>query len=129
MAPFEAFSTDAAPKPVANYSQAAKAGPFVFLAGQGGFHPETGQLVGSDIASQTERTLLNLGAVLEAAGLTFADIVSIRYFITDHSLFSGMNEVHARFFHTAPFPVRTTVTAGLAPGMLVEIDAIAYVGD
>lgn len=128
MAVFEPISTDKAPQPVANYSQATRAGDLVFLAGQGGFDPATGQLAGLDMASQTRQALNNLKEVLAAAGLDFSHIVSIRYFITEHSLFPEMNGVHATFFPEPPFPARTTVTTGLGPDMVVEIDAIAYAG-
>ncbi len=125
MAVFEPIFTSNAPQPVANYSQATRVGDIVFLAGQGGFDPATGQLAGADMASQTKQALTNLGAVLAEAGLDFSHIVSIRYFITDHSLFPEMNSVHATFFPEPPFPARTTVTTGLGPNMVVEIDAIA----
>lgn len=128
MAIFKSISTDNAPRPVANYSQATRAGDIVFLAGQGGFDPATGQLAGPDMASQTRQALTNLQAVLAATGLNFSHIVSIRYFLTDHALFPEMNAVHETFFPEPPFPARTTVTTGLGPNMVIEIDAIAYVG-
>ncbi len=128
MAVFDPISNPNAPQPVANYSQATRAGDMVFLAGQGGFDPATGTLAGLDMASQTQQALTNLGAVLAEAGLDYSHIVSIRYFITDHSLFPEMNKVHATFFPEPPFPARTTVTTGLGPDMVVEIDAIAYAG-
>ena len=129
MAVFEPIATDKAPQPVANYSQATRVGDLVFLAGQGGFDPATGKLAGPDMASQTRQALTNLKEVLAAAGLDFSHIVSIRYFITEHSLFPEMNAVHATFFPEPPFPARTTVTTGLGPDMVVEIDAIAYAGN
>ena len=128
MALIEPIFTKNAPQPVANYSQATRVGDLVFLAGQGGFNPATGKLVGPDMASQTRQALSNLREVLAAAGLDFANIASIRYFITDHSLFPEMNEIHGTFFPSPPFPARTTVTTGLGPDMLVEIDAIAHAG-
>jgi reactive intermediate/imine deaminase len=117
--------TDKAPSPVANYSQALRVGDLVFLSGQGAFDAETGALVGSDIMTQTRKTLENIGFVLVAAGLNHSHVISIRYFISSWDLFKEMNVVHAEFFNQQPFPVRTTVEVGLAPGMLVEIDAIA----
>jgi len=126
MAHFTSFETNQVPQPVANYSQATRAGDFLFLAGQGGFSRDTGMLVGPDMISQTEQALRNLGEVLREAGLDFSHVVSIRYFITGHGMFPEMNEVHARFFPEPPFPARTTVTTGLGPDMVVEIDAIAY---
>lgn len=118
------ISTPHAPTPVASYSQAVRHGNQLFLAGQGGFDASTGQLVGPDVQSQTRQTLLNLKHVVEAAGGTMDDIVTVRVFISNHDEFAGMNEVYREFF-TEPFPARTTVSAGLGPGMKVEIDAIA----
>lgn len=120
------ISTDKAPTPVASYSQAVQRGNMIFLAGQGGFGPETGQLVGDGIQEQTRQTLRNLQHVLEAAGASFDDVVSVRVFVTEHADFPGMNEVYGEFF-SAPFPARTTVFCRLAPGMKVEIDAIAII--
>lgn len=118
------ISTPNAPTPVASYSQAVRHGNQVFLAGQGGFDASTGQLVGPDVQSQTRQALLNLKHVVEAASGTMNDIVTVRVFISEHDEFAGMNEVYREFF-TEPFPARTTVSAGLGPGMKVEIDAIA----
>lgn len=118
--------TTLAPTPVAAYSQAVRHGDMVFLAGQGGFDGATGQLVGADVASQTRQTLMNLKSVIEAAGATMDDFVTVRVFISDHAEFAEMNRVYQEFF-SEPFPARTTVSAGLGPGMKVEIDAIAIV--
>lgn len=118
------ISTDKAPTPVASYSQGIRVGQTLYLAGQGGFDPATGELAGPDVQSQTRQTLTNLRTVLEAAGATMDDLVSVRVFISEHSEFAGMNEVYGEFF-AEPFPVRTTVSAGLAPGMKVEIEGIA----
>jgi reactive intermediate/imine deaminase len=118
------ITTPLAPVPVAAYSQAVKVNETVYLAGQGGFDPATGELAGDDMAGQTRQALTNLRHVIEAAGGSLADFVSVRVFITDHALFPEMNEVYGEFF-AAPYPARTTVTTGLGPGMKVEIDAIA----
>lgn len=126
MPTFSAVTTTKAPQPVANYSQATRVGGLLFLSGQGGFDPDTMQLAGTDMTSQTRQALKNLGAVLEEAGADFSNVVSIRYFITDHGHFGEMNAVHGEFFANEPFPARTTVTTGLGPDMLVEIDAIAH---
>jgi 2-iminobutanoate/2-iminopropanoate deaminase len=118
------ITTDLAPMPVASYSQAVKVGTSLYLAGQGGFDAKTGQLVGEDIRDQTRQTLQNLKYVIEAAGGTMNDIVTVRVYINEHAEFAGMNEVYGEFFEK-PYPARTTVSAGLGPGMKVEIDAIA----
>ena len=109
------------------------AGPFspgvvvdgwVYLAGQGGFDPETGEL-GPDIASQTAQTIENVAALLAEAGCTLKDVVSCLVHITDADHFAELNRVYESYFE-APRPDRTTVVAGLVVrGMLVEITAVA----
>jgi len=116
--------TPLAPVPVAAYSQGIRIGDHLYLAGQGGFDVATGRLVAPDVVEQTRQTLSNLRHVVEEAGGTMDDIVSVRVYITEHDDFVGMNEAYGEFFDE-PYPVRTTVSAGLAPGMKVEIDAIA----
>ena len=111
----------------------AAAGPFspglvvdgwVYLAGQGGFDPETGEL-GPDIASQTAQTIENVAALLEEAGCTLKDVVSCLVHVTDADHFAELNRVYESYFE-APRPVRTTVIADLVvPGMLVEITVVA----
>lgn len=118
------ISTPLAPTPVASYSQAVRRGNQLFLAGQGGFDATSGELAGPGVREQTRQTLQNLRHVVEAAGGTMGDIVTVRVFISEHSEFAGMNEVYGEFFNE-PYPARTTVSAGLGPGMKVEIDAIA----
>ncbi len=122
----QAIFTDKAPKPVAAYSQAVRRGNMLFLAGQGGFDAQTGQLVSNDVEEQTRQTLRNLQYVLEAAGAMWDDVVSMRVFVTDHSEFAEMNTAYGEVF-SEPFPARTTVFCRLAPGMKVEIDAVAMV--
>ena len=123
----QAIYTDKAPTPVASYSQAVRHGNMLFLAGQGGFDAATGALVGDDIGDQTRQTLRNLQYVLEAAGGSWDDVVTVRVFVTEHAEFAGMNAAYSEFF-AEPFPARTTVFCRLAPGMKVEIDAIAVFG-
>jgi 2-iminobutanoate/2-iminopropanoate deaminase len=116
-------STPNAPAPAGPYNQGRVVGNMLYLAGQGGFDPQDGGLV-DGIAAQTERTIKNLEAVLEAAGASLADLVKVSVFLTDQDNFQAMNEVYARLI-PEPHPVRTTAEVGLAPGMLVEIDGIA----
>ena len=109
------------------------AGPFspglvvdgwVYLAGQGGFDPETGEL-GPDIAAQTAQTIENVAALLEEAGCTLKDVVSCLVHITDPDHFAELNRVYESYFEP-PRPVRTTVVADLVVrGMLVEITVVA----
>lgn len=124
----QAFVTEKAPQPVAAYSQAIRKGNMLFLAGQGGFDATTGALVSGGVEEQTRQTLRNLQYVLEAAGASWDDVVSVRAYVTEHAEFAGMNAVYGEFFNE-PYPVRTTVFCRLAPGMLVEIDAVAVLGD
>jgi 2-iminobutanoate/2-iminopropanoate deaminase len=99
-------------------------GEWVFLSGQGGFDPETGEL-GETIEEQTEGTLRNVAALLEAAGCTLADVVSCLVHLADLSDFQRFNEVYVRHF-AEPRPVRTTVGAPLVRGMIVEITVVAH---
>jgi 2-iminobutanoate/2-iminopropanoate deaminase len=106
-------------------SPAVACGPMLFVSGQVGIDPRTGRLAGGDIASQTRQALTNIRDLVEAAGMTLADVVKVGIFLTDVTLFDAMNEVYAGFF-TAPFPARATVGIALnRPDLLVEIDAIA----
>ena len=113
-------------RPGGAYSQGLKAGDFVFVSGQGPTDPETGAVAGTTIEEQTARVLENIKAILEEAGATMADVVKVTAHLSDLSLFDRYNSVYATYFPD-PKPVRTTVGSQL-PGILVEIDAIAYLG-
>ncbi len=118
-------STPNAPAAIGPYSQAVEAGGFVFLSGQIPLDPATGQMVEGDIAAQTERVMLNLEAVLAAAGCSFADVVRAGIFLTDLGDFGKVNEVYGRRFPSSP-PARATVqVAALPRGARVEIDLVA----
>jgi 2-iminobutanoate/2-iminopropanoate deaminase len=125
------ISTENAPRAIGPYAQAvvASAGSLVFCSGQIPLDPRTGEMVGAgDVGLQTERVLENLGAVLAAAGASFATVVKTTIFLADLQDFGTVNEVYARYFGEA-LPARATVqAAGLPRGALVEIDAIAIVG-
>ena len=121
----QAISTSNAPAAVGPYSQAIVVGELVFCAGQGAIDPATQELRRGTVEEETERTLRNLEAVLDAAGATFADVVKTTVFLADINDFAAMNEVYARFFPDPP-PARTTVeVAALPKGFKVEIEAIA----
>ena len=121
-------STSGAPKAIGPYSQAVLAGGFVFCSGQGPIDPATGQLAQGGVSIQTERTLENLRAVLEAAGSSLAQVVKTTVFLKDMNDFKTMNEVYARYF-TADPPARATIQAARLPlDILVEIEAIAVAG-
>lgn len=121
----ERIQTSLAPSAIGPYSQAIVTDDFVFCSGQGPIDPETAALVEGDVAAQTERTLKNLGAVLEAAGLDLGDVVKTTCFLRDMDDFKAFNEVYARFF-PEPYPARTTIEAARLPlDIAVEIEAIA----
>ncbi|MCC7012038.1 MAG: RidA family protein [Planctomycetes bacterium] len=121
-------ATDGAPKAIGPYSQAVIAGGFVHCSGQIPLDPQTMQIVGGDIAAQTERVLRNLAAVLGAAGSEMARVVRCTVYLTDMAHFPAMNEVYAKHFPAQGAPARSTVAvAGLPHGALVEIDCIALV--
>jgi 2-iminobutanoate/2-iminopropanoate deaminase len=120
----EAVSTKDAPPAAGPYSQAIKAGGFVFAAGQIGRDPATNKVEG-DVKAQTDRTLKNLSAVLTAAGTSMDKAVKTTVFLKNISDFQAMNEVYAKFFPGVP-PARSTVQAVLPnDAALVEIDVIA----
>ena len=119
------ISTTTGAQPVGAYSQGLRAGDFVFVSGQGPLDPKTGKVVGDTIEEQTARVLENIKAILEAGGTGMADVVKVSAHLSDMSLFERYNRVYASYF-TDPKPTRTTVGSQL-PGILVEIDAIAYV--
>ena len=109
--------------PKAPYSPVVVSGDRVYTAGQVAFD-ETGALVGDSMAEQGRRTLENVRACLAAAGCTMDDVVKVNAFVSDLAEFDAYNAVYREFF-TEPYPARTTVQAGLPPGILVEIEAIA----
>lgn len=121
----QAISTTNAPAAVGPYSQAIIAGDLVFCAGQGAIEAATGDIMQGTVEEETERTLRNLGAVLDAAGVGFADVVKTTVFLADIDDFAAMNGVYARYFPDPP-PARTTVAVKALPkGFKVEIEAIA----
>jgi 2-iminobutanoate/2-iminopropanoate deaminase len=126
---FGPVTTPNAPGAIGPYSQAIRAGDFVFLSGQIPLDPGTGQLVAGGIAEQTHQVLKNLGAVLEAAGASYAGVVKTTVYLADMGEFSAMNEIYGTYF-SSPAPARATVQAARLPrDVRVEIDAIAYLGN
>ena len=121
------ITTRSGASPVGAYSQGLRAGDFIFVSGQGPLDPNTGQIVGVTIEEQTARVLENIKAILAAGGASMADVVKVNAHLSDLSLFERYNKVYATYFPD-PRPARTTVGSHL-PGILVEIDAIAYVGE
>jgi 2-iminobutanoate/2-iminopropanoate deaminase len=126
MAEKSAVRTESAPAPFqgAPYSQAIRAGEFVFVSGQIGLRPGESELVGG-IAEQTEQVFENLGAILGEAGSGLDRLVKTTVFLADFGDFQAMNEVYARYAGDTP-PARATVeVAGLPSGAKVEIEAVA----
>ena len=128
--PKQVIQTDKAGPPLGAYSQGIRAGDFIFVTGCGPIDPVTAQVTGETVEQQTEVVINNLAAILEAGGATLADVVKATVHLADETEFPRFNEVYARRF-PEPRPARTTVGSGLrqVPGMRVEIDLIAYVGD
>ena len=123
----EPVKTTHAPAALGPYSQAIKAGGFVYVSGQVAINPETGEFVAGGIAEQTDRVLKNVAAVLEAAGSSLALVLKTTVFLADMDEFGAMNEVYAKFFTDAP-PARATVQAARLPrDARVEIEAVALV--
>lgn len=121
----ETISTDRAPKAIGPYSQAVKAGGFLFLSGQIPLDPATGEFVSGGIMEQTERVMDNIAAVLAEAGVGFDAVVKTTIFLTDLANFGVVNEVYGSRFSAEP-PARSTVEVkGLPRGALVEIEVLA----
>jgi 2-iminobutanoate/2-iminopropanoate deaminase len=117
--------SDSAPAPVAAYSQAVRAGDFLFLSGQLGIDPRTSEMVEGGVENQTRQVLENLIAVLKAGGADRRDVVKITAYLVDMQDFAAFNAVYVSFFPDDP-PARATVAvAGLPRNARVEIDAIA----
>ena len=125
----ERIQTDNAPAAIGPYSQAIKAGGFVFVSAQLPIDPRTGQFVAGGIAEQTEQVLKNVSAVLEAAGSSLDRVVKTTVFLADMKEFTSMNEVYATFF-SGPPPARATVAvAGLPRDARVEIEVVALASE
>lgn len=121
------ISTNRAPAAIGPYSQAVAAGGMLFCSGQIPLDPESGAVVEGDIADQTRQVMANLGAVLEAAGCSFDDVVRCTIFLQSMDDFSAVNEVYATSFGAAP-PSRACVEVARLPrNVRVEIDAIALI--
>ena len=124
--PKQQITTTKGAPPAGAYSQGLRVGDFIFVSGQGPLDPATGQVVGTTIEEQTARTIENIQAILAEGGATLADVVKVSAHLIDLDLFDRYNKVYASYFPD-PKPTRTTVGSQLK-GIMVEIDAIAYVG-
>lgn len=122
------ISTPKAPAAIGPYSQGVVSNGVLYTAGQIALDPTSGSVVEGDVVAQTERVLANLGAVIEAAGGSWSQVLKTTVFLAEMADFPKVNEVYARVFGSAR-PARSTVqVAGLPRGVLVEIDAIVAVG-
>ncbi len=123
-----AVMTSSAPQAAGPYSQAVRAGDYLFVSGQIPVDPATGTMVDGDIAAQTRRVILNVEAILTAAGASLGDVVRTTVFLANLDDFPAMNDVYGGFF-APPAPARSTVEAARLPkNARLEIDVIAYLG-
>ncbi|TCD12745.1 RidA family protein [Pedobacter frigidisoli] len=121
------ITTTNAPAPIGPYSQAVKAGNFLFVSGQVAINPENGELNIGNIEEETHQVMRNLKAVLLEAGLTFDNVVKSTIFLSDMGTFAQVNEIYGQYF-TADFPARETVQVSVLPkNVNVEISVIAIV--
>ena len=119
------ISTSQSPAPIGPYSQAVEAANMIFISGQVAKEAATGNLITSDIQSETKLVMENLKVILTAGGIDFSNVVKTTIFLTDMKYFAAMNEVYASYF-TGDFPARETVAvSGLPLGVNVEISMIA----
>jgi 2-iminobutanoate/2-iminopropanoate deaminase len=119
------INTINAPKPVGPYSQAVKAGKFLFISGQLAIDPKEGKILAPDIKAQTARIMENIKAILEVADFDLVDVVQTSIYLSSMTLLSDFNNTYAKYFDNN-FPARATVGIQLMPGALVEISAVAY---
>ncbi len=123
----EIVSTSDAPRSIGPFSQGVKANGFVFVSGQVALDPSTQKVVEGDVATQAERTILNVKAILDAAGTSLQNVVQSRVYLRSMGDFAAMNAVYAKYF-TSDFPARTTIEVSRLPlDVLVEIDVVAVV--
>lgn len=121
----QAVSSDAAPRAIGPYSQAIRAGSLLFVSGQIPLDPATGAMVEGDISAQTHRVFANLGAILDAAGVSFDHVVRTTVYLADMNDFATVNEIYGTYF-SSPAPARATIQAARLPkDARVEIDLIA----
>jgi 2-iminobutanoate/2-iminopropanoate deaminase len=120
---FEPVFPEGVSRPDFPYSPGVVSGDLVYTAGQVA-NDENGKIVSDEIEAQTRRVLDNLRAVLKAAGCELSDVIKVNAYLTDLSSFPVYNDVYREYF-SEPYPARTTVGAPLAPGYLVEIEAVA----
>lgn len=122
------ISTDKAPSAVGPYSQATRKGNLLFISGQLGLDPATGELAQGGVAGQAQQSLKNLKAILAAAGASVTDVLKTTVFLVDMADFATVNKIYSEVFNQ-DFPARSCVAvAALPKGGLVEIECIAMIG-
>ena len=125
----KAMHTDGAPAAIGPYSQAIKAGDFIYVSGQLPMNPETGDMLTGDIQQQTRQVLANVKAILAAEGASLNQVVKSEVFLADMGDFLAMNEIYAEFFNGDIKPARQAIEAARLPKDAgVEISCIAYLG-
>lgn len=120
-------ATEEAPRAIGPYSQATKAGSYMFISGQIALDPKTGHLVEGKIEEQTKQVLKNINMILESQGLTFENVVKTEVYLKDLNDFKSMNGIYAEYFSFETKPARATIEVSKLPmGALIEISCIAY---
>lgn len=122
------IDTPFAPKAIGPYSQATRAGEFVFVSGQLPLYPQTGKLIEGDVRAKTERVFDNIEAILEAAGSSLQQVVRVEVFLKDLNDFAAVNEVYGnRFKQNSVMPARQTIQVAKLPlDAAIEISCVAY---
>ena len=121
------ISTPNAPVAIGPYSQAVKAGDFLYVSGQIPLSPATGEIVGTTIEEQTEQVFANLQAILTAAGMTFDDVVKATVLLSDIANFGAVNTIYGKYFNGEVLPARAAFAVkDLPKGAMVEIELVAY---
>lgn len=121
------IKTSGAPDPIGPYSQAVQAGSTLYISGQVAINPASGNVEAKGVEEETHQVMKNLQAILTEAGASFDNIVKTTIFLSDMSLFAGVNEVYGSYF-SSNFPARETVAVkGLPKNVNVEISMIALV--
>lgn len=124
----EQVQTDQAPKAIGPYSQAVKAGHYLFVSGQIGIDPASGKLIGESIQEQTKQVLRNIEAILAVEGLSFENIVKTEVYMKDLKDFQVMNTIYAEKFSCEVKAARATIEVSKLPlGALVEISCVAFI--
>ena len=122
----EIIKTSNAPSAIGTYSQGIKANGFLFTSGQIGIDPDSGKLVDGGVRSQTDRTLININAILNEAGIQKENIIKLSVFLINLEDFEHINDSFSKFFNNSNFPARTTIEVSRLPlDALVEIDCVA----